>query len=86
MNKKKSHAACKHSRAAGLLQHYEILTALMNGRFRIEPRTGILLIKPTTTGKKPLDVMKVKARKREGQRQDYEIWTEKTESWPLTIQ
>lgn len=32
-----------------------ILTALMNDRFRMEPRTGILLMKPTMTGKKPLD-------------------------------
>lgn len=33
-----------------------ILTELMKGRFRMEPRTGILLMKPTTTGKKPLDM------------------------------
>ncbi|TNN45335.1 hypothetical protein EYF80_044476 [Liparis tanakae] len=26
----------------------------MKGRLRKEPRTGILLMKPTTTGKKPL--------------------------------
>lgn len=37
-----------------LLQRWVILTALMKGRFRIEPRTGTLLMKPTTTGKKPL--------------------------------
>lgn len=28
--------------------------ALMKGRLRMEPSTGILLMKPTTTGKKPL--------------------------------
>ena len=65
MNKRKSHAACKRSRAAGLQQHQVILTALMNGRFRIEPRTGILLMKPITTGKKPLDAIKGKERERE---------------------
>lgn len=55
---KYSHAVCKVSRAAVWLQAWEILTALMKGRLRIEPRTGILLIKPTTTGKKPLDMIR----------------------------
>lgn len=32
--------------------------ALMKGRFRMEPRTGILLMKPITTGKKPLNKRK----------------------------
>lgn len=45
------------NRAAGLLQRWVTLTALMKGRFKMDPRTGILLIKPTTTGKKPLDVI-----------------------------
>lgn len=59
INKKKSHATYTQIRAAGLLQCGLILTALMKGRLRIEPRTGILRMKPTTTGKKPLDVVRV---------------------------
>lgn len=66
MNKKKSHAACKHSGAAELLQRWVILTALMKGRFRMEPRTGILLMKPITTGKKPLNVTRERERERKG--------------------
>lgn len=47
-----------------------ILTALIKGRFRMEPRTGILLIKPTTTGKKPLDVIKERRVRQRGEAKD----------------
>lgn len=33
---------------------YRILTDLIPGKFKSEPRTGTLLMKPMTTGKKPL--------------------------------
>ena len=33
----------------------QTLTPLMKGRFRMDPRTGIRLMNPTTTGKNPLD-------------------------------
>lgn len=50
-----------------MLQRRVILTALMKGRFRMEPRTGILLIKPTATGKKPLGVMRAEREKERGE-------------------
>ena len=33
---------------------YRLLTDLMPSKFKMDPRTGTLLMKPTTTGKKPL--------------------------------
>lgn len=65
-----------------MLQCGLILTALMKGRLRIEPRTGILRIKPTTTGKKPLDVMRVGGGDRE--KLDYQIQGNSTKAAGVT--
>lgn len=53
-----------------MMQRCVILTALMKGKFRMEPRTGILLIKPTTTGKNPLDMLNVDNRVKEREREE----------------
>ena len=37
-----------------MLLNIGLLTDLIPGKFKSDPRTGTLLIKPTTTGKKPL--------------------------------
>ena len=37
-----------------MLLNIGLLTDLIPGKFNSDPRTGTLLIKPTTTGKKPL--------------------------------
>lgn len=44
----------KNSKSLKFYIKYQTLTELIPGKFKREPRTGTLLIKPITTGKNPL--------------------------------